>query len=288
MAAVAQELGYTAGAVSQQIARLEKSVGAPLVTKVGRGVRLTDAGQVLAHHAEAMLRAEQQALSAARETLTTVSGRIAIGVFGSSLASLLAPRVVTTLAEDYPGIVVRTVEVETDDFASAVRRGQVDVAFGLDYSTAPVPRNAGVEVLTLNTETFSLAAHPGLTSTPVISLSEAAEWPWILTPASTYFGQAIRNACRAAGFEPRVAHQITDTTASLSLAAAGHGVTPVTPLMVRLAHSSSQHTISLSESIERHIVLVRAGADRARPTVRAVTAAVAKALDTLGQPAEPA
>ena len=61
MAAVAEELGYTAGAVSQQLARLEAAVGQPLLSKVGRGVRLTDAGRVLADHAIEVLRAEEAA-----------------------------------------------------------------------------------------------------------------------------------------------------------------------------------------------------------------------------------
>lgn len=89
MAAAAQELGYTPRAVSQQIARLETVVGAPLVQ--GRpGVRLTDAGQVLAQHAETVLRAESAALAAARSTRTNLTGRVAIGVFGTSAASILA------------------------------------------------------------------------------------------------------------------------------------------------------------------------------------------------------
>ncbi len=286
MAAVAQELGYTPGAVSQQIARLETTVGAPLVIKVGRGVRLTDAGQVLAQHAESVLRAEEAALSAARATRTNVTGRIAIGVFGTTAASILAPMVVTRLARAHPGIEVRTFEVEVDDFAIAVRRGQVDIAFGLDYSTAPVPRDPRIEFIQLNSERFSLAANRDLAVESVVDLARAADWPWILTPATTYFGQAIRNACRTAGFEPRVVHEITDTSASLSLAAAGHGVTPVTPLMVRLAHPHRSHVLGLTENIQRHIVLVRHHADRDRPTVRAATAAVQQAVDSLNRPDE--
>lgn len=284
MAAAAEELGYTPGAVSQQIARLETTVGVPLVTKVGRGVRLTDAGQVLARHADTVLCAEEAALSAARATRTNVTGRVSIGVFGTTAASILAPVVVTELAGSHPGIEVRTFEVDVDDFVSAVRRGQVDIAFGLDYSTAPVPRDPRVEFRLLNTERFALAANPDLASSPVIDLVEAADWPWILTPASTYFGQAIRNACRTAGFEPRVVHEITDTSASLSLAAAGHGVTPVTPLMVQLAGSAQSHVLELTEDIHRHMVLVRHHADRDRPTVRAATVAVQHAVELLSRP----
>lgn len=53
-------------------------------------MRLTDAGQVLAQHAETVLRAESAALAAARSTRTNLTGRVAIGVFGTSAASILA------------------------------------------------------------------------------------------------------------------------------------------------------------------------------------------------------
>ncbi len=288
MAAVAEELGYTPGAVSQQLARLEATVGTPLVTKVGRGVRLTDAGRVLARDAESVLRAEQAALSAARATRTMVTGRIDIGVFGTSAAAILAPVVVTELVRDHPGLEVRTLEIEVDDFAGAVRRGQVDVAFGFDYSTAPLPRDAGVEFVQLGSERFALAAKPGPESTRVIDLAQAADWRWILTPATTYFGQAVRNACRTAGFEPRVGHQITDTVASLSLAAAGHGVTPVTPLMLQLAPTASLDVVGLTEDIRRHVVLARHQADRDRPTVQAATAAIRAAVERIEQPGDQA
>ena len=122
----------------------------------------------------------------------------------------------------------------------------------------------------------------------MIDLAQAADWNWILTPATTYFGQAIRNACRTAGFEPRVAHQITDTAASLSLAAAGHGVTPVTPLMIRLAPAATLHVVALTEDLRRHVVLARHQADRGRPTVQAATAAIRAAAERLDQPGDQA
>ena len=287
MVAVAHELGYTPGAVSQQIARLETTVGSPLVVKVGRGVRLTDAGRVLAQHAEAVLAAEQMALSAARATRTTVTGRIVIGVFGTTAASILAPRVVTELARHHPGIEVQTLEIDLDDFAIAVRRGQVDVAFGFDYAQAPIPRDPGVEFSRLHTERFALAVTPALSPAGPVDLADAADWPWILTPAKTYFGRAIRNACRIAGFEPRVVHEVTDTAASLALAAAGHGVTPVTPWMTRLAHPPLDHVLALTEDLHRDVVLVRHRADRDRPTVRAATAAVEAAVARVGSSTPP-
>jgi len=279
MTAVAQELGYTPGAISQQVAKLEAMVGVSLIIKDGRGVRLTDAGQVLAQHAEAVLNAEETALAAVRATRTTALGPLTIGVFGSTAGAILAPLVVA-LGDQYPGVQVRSHEVSVDDSAAAVRRGQVDVAFGLDYSTAPIPRDPEVELILLKSERFSLAGTPELLSGSGMALNEAAQLPWILTPGYTQFGQAIRNACRAAGFEPRVVHEITDTAACLALADAGLGVTPVTPLMRQLARSTG-HTIALQEDIRRHLVLMRHQATITRPTVAAVTAVARQVVDAV-------
>lgn len=281
MTAVAQELGYTPGAISQQVAKLEAMVGVSLIIKVGRGVRLTDAGQVLAQHAESVLNAEEAALAAVRATRTTAFGPLTIGVFGSTAGAVLAPLVIA-LGDQYPGVEVYSQEVSVDDSAAAVRRGQVDVAFGLDYSTAPIPRDPEVEFILLKSERFSLATTPLLLSHTEIALADAAELPWILTPGYTQFGQAIRNACRASGFEPKVVHEVTDTAACLALADAGLGVTPVTPLMQQLARSTG-HTTALQEDIRRHLVLMRHQATFTRPTITAVTAVAHQVVDAAYQ-----
>lgn len=187
----------------------------PLVTRVGRGVRLTDAGRVLADHADAVLRPEDTAVAAVRALQATMTGRLTIGTFGSAGAALLAPLVVA-LAQEHPGIDVRSQVVEVDDSAAAVRRGQVDVAFGVDYANAPIPRDPDVQFIRLRSERFLLAAPPGFDTEPSIELARAADRPWILTPGATQFGQAIRNACRAVGFESRVLHEVTDTAVCLA------------------------------------------------------------------------
>jgi DNA-binding transcriptional LysR family regulator len=269
MAAVAQETGYTAGAISQQLARLEAVVGQPLLTKAGRGVRLTDAGRVLAAHAENLLQAEEAALSAARATTGDLVGQVTLGVFGSTAAALLAP-LVLRLRDDHPGITLRSREISVDESVSAVRRGEVDLAFGMDYPGSPLPRDPVTDVVHLRQEQFVLAVPDTHDSPEHVQLAQAREWPWILTPERTPFGSAIRNACRLAGFEPDVIHEVTDTAAAILLATNGLGITPVTPLMLHLAVRSPR-MVTLHEHVERTIVLIRHRADRARPTISAVT-----------------
>ena len=101
MVAVADQLGYTPGAVSQQIAALEKAVNTPLIAKVGRKVVLTDAGTVLAEHAEAILAAEQAALDAVLNVRDHVAAPVLVGTFGSTAAALL-PAVVARRTPTIP------------------------------------------------------------------------------------------------------------------------------------------------------------------------------------------
>jgi len=273
MVAVAEELGYTPGAVSQQIAALEKSVRTPLITKAGRKVLLTDAGVVLAEHAETILAAEQAALDAVLNMREHIAAPVLIGVFGSTAAALLPP-VVARAQVDHPLMRVRSRELDIDDALEAVARGRVDVAFGLDYPAVPLPRMAGVEILTLRQERYGLAISPGahgIGTEATVDLLEAADWDWILPPADTHHGAAIRRACRQHGFEPKASHEIIDTAATLTLVSKGLGVAPVTNMMMALNSSVPIVRARLRQEMLRTVVLIRLRGAAARPTVRAVT-----------------
>ena len=94
-------------------------------------------------HAEELLAAEARAVSATRAARDSVAGPLVVGTWGSTAAGLLAP-VVARLAEAFPEVVVTSREVDLDAVSAAVRHGEVDVAFGLDYVDAPIPRDRAV------------------------------------------------------------------------------------------------------------------------------------------------
>ena len=273
MVAVAEELGYTPGAVSQQIAALEKSVNARLTTRVGRKVALTDAGIVLAQHADQVLAAERAALDAVLNVRDHLAAPVLLGTFGSTAAALL-PAVVARAHDAYPQMQLRSIELDVDDALDAVASGRVDAAFGLDYPSLPQPRTPGIDIKPHREERFSLAVSPGaygMRTESRIDLRDAAGWNWILPPSNTHYGAAMRTVCRQHGFEPATSHEIIDTAVTLALASKGLGVAPVTDMMIGLNSSVPIIRIALVQEIVRKIVLIRpAGAD-ARPTVRAVT-----------------
>ena len=106
--------------------------------------------------------------------------------------------------------------------------------------------------------------------------------PWILPPAETRYGRVIRNACRRAGMEPDVVYEVMDTAASLALAAAGAGVTPVTPLMQALAPDARLRVVGLRQDITRSVCLAERIRPASRPSVAYVAATVRRVLEEAG------
>lgn len=277
--AVADALGYTPGGVSQQIAGLERATGMKLLRRTGRRVELTDAGRTLARHAERILTTEAEAVEALERTRDEVSGTLKAGLFTTAAAEILPPAL-RRAREVHPGLTVRSRDMDVDEIYDAVASGAVDLALGLDYPDVPIPRDPDLRVTRLHRERFQLAAPAGsMAGRSVISLTDTRELGWILPSAISYYGRAVRTACRRAGVEPVVQHEVTDTAATLALVEAGVGVSTVTDLMLRLRPSHFD-TVQLSETIERHIVVVFRSAAEHRPTVAALVEVLRSVAET--------
>jgi DNA-binding transcriptional LysR family regulator len=277
MTAAAAALGYTAGAVSQQMAALERSVGVDLFVQVGRRIQLTDAGRVLAEHAVRILEAERAAKAALAEVGERISAHVRVGVFGTAAAALLPPAL-ARLQHEQPGVTVRSIEVDVDAATSAVAAGAVDIAFGLDYGDAPIPRSRDVALVGLRSERFRIAvAASREMKHRTVSLVDLADEGWVLPPAATHYGLAIRMACRRAGFEPRVVHEVTDTATSLAMVAADLGIAPVTDLMLAL-RSRHVTALPLLETTSREIVLAHRRNPMPQPGTMAVIDAIRRSV----------
>jgi DNA-binding transcriptional LysR family regulator len=285
LAAAAEHLGYTPGAVSQHLASLEAALGVALVERSGRHLVLTDAGRVMAEHAEVLLAAEARAVDATRSALDDVAGPLVVGTWGSSAATLLAP-IISRMSVAFPEVDITSREVDLDSTTASVKHGEVDVAFGLDYLDAPVPRDKSLDLVRLRPEEFAVAVRAGSTHDPrirptaagkttgsaesrdYIEVDELNDVPWILPPEDSQYGRALRSGFRRLGVEPRVAHEVTDTAASLQLAAAGLGATLMTGLMRRLNTSVDLTTLHMREPLTRQIVLISRGDVAQRQPVR--------------------
>lgn len=276
IAAAAASLGYTPSAVSQQLASLERALGVELLEKVGRNVRLTDAGRALVEHATAVLDRADATRAVVEQALAVPAGDVRLSVFPSFAASLL-PELLVRLADDHPALLVRSVELDPDVAPDAVAAGRVDLALVLGYPHATVPRPTGIEWRTLWTEPFRLVVPEGDPLDGSVDLAELAGRPFVAGPLSSSCGRFTVNACRAAGFEPDVRHEIDGFDATLQLVAAGAGVT-LAPDLVLLDPPPGVRLLELDQPLHRTIELAARPSSLARPAVRAVVDVVEEVL----------
>lgn len=134
----AHEMQYSPSGVSQQMAALEREIGAPVLERRGRGIVLTEVGWVLLEHAEILLAAERDAQSAVEQVRDTLAVELTVGVFSTVAAGLISS-IVSDLALRHLEVRLRTRETDPDDVGVQLRHGHLDVAFLIDYPDANEP-----------------------------------------------------------------------------------------------------------------------------------------------------
>src|SRR5215217_107990 len=133
----ARALDYTPSAISQQLAVLEREAGATLLERVGRNVRLTDAGRLLVRHAATLLdgmeaaEAELAALAAGRP-----AGVVRVASFQSAFLRIVAPAI-AALTTAQPDVRIEATEQEVEEAVPALRLQQLDAVVGDEYDGLP-------------------------------------------------------------------------------------------------------------------------------------------------------
>jgi DNA-binding transcriptional LysR family regulator len=280
--AAAEALHYSPSGVSQQLAALEKEVGAPLFERLGRGLRITDVGRVLLEHADVLLTAERAAQAAVEDVRGTMSAPLTVGVF-ATVAAGLVPHLVADLRFSTPDLRLRTREVDPEDALPELHLGHLDLAFLIDYPDATEPWPTSVTLHRIGTDSLRLAAPPGLLprrrTVPLASLSDT---PWVLSGSHTYYGRAVRAACRRAGFEVEVTHEVDEQATALAMVRAGLGVTLVSELALDDTTTPGVDVHRLVEPVRRQILVAHDVATTARPAVRAFVRSARRAARAAG------
>ncbi|MGM7670045.1 LysR family transcriptional regulator [Microbacterium sp. A93] len=284
--AVAVALHYSPSGVSQQLAQLERDVGVRLVERHGRRLLLTELGLLLAEHAEEILGSVDRATLALEQAQNGVTARLTAGVW-ASVASSLVPRALTTLAIDHPGIVVRTVELDPENSASAVKDGTLDLSFVIDYSVTATHIEPALSQTLVAVERLHAAVPAGMVPTETVRLAQLAEYPWILAPASDHFGRAVRTACHQQGFDPRIVHTVAEQPTALAMAAGGLGVSLVSDLALEVLPAGVD-IIALEEPVMRTVSIAYRTSPTPRQSIRLVIDAFRRTAAEKGLAAGPA
>lgn len=165
-------------ALSQQMTRLEDEVGKPLLVRSSRGVRPTDNGEALYHHARFILRQLDQAVSVARQEHANVSGRVSLGMAPTTVCALGLP-LIKHLSAKYPGIVVNVIEAMSGHLEHMTQLGELDLVILFNPTVA---LDLSMESL-LEEELFVILPRDSKMIAPDredITLHEVAKLPLIL------------------------------------------------------------------------------------------------------------
>ncbi|MGL5864165.1 MAG: LysR substrate-binding domain-containing protein [Phycicoccus sp.] len=220
----AARLHVTQPAISQQVRQLEKGLGVTLVDRRARPVRPTASGERLLEHARRLLDGASDAAIDVQNIGLGRAGVLRVGyVHGGLFETLVA--IVRALAERRPDVRVTPVQVPSGEQHSSLLRQQVDLVLGRDVHRVDddlvVRRPLGTDLLIA----LLPEAHP-LAGGSTVELAALAEERFVFFARrlEPRIFDAYVQACRGAGFTPRVVHEVTDAQTQAVLAAAGSAV----------------------------------------------------------------
>ncbi|MDX8049875.1 LysR family transcriptional regulator [Lentzea sp. BCCO 10_0798] len=123
----AKQLHYSQPSVSHHLARLEAATGVKLVQRIGRGIRLTSEGQLLARRASEIVGRVDAATTELAAQVGLQSGRVRVAA-NASTAATIVPRAAAALAREHPGLELSLFERHPVDALAMLRHGEAEVA----------------------------------------------------------------------------------------------------------------------------------------------------------------
>jgi DNA-binding transcriptional LysR family regulator len=270
--AAAKELTYSQPSVSHHLARLEAETGAKLLQRVGRGVRLTPAGQLLADRAAEILGRIDAAGAELSAHVGLSAGRVRLAGFSSAIGSLL-PGAMSALAQQHPNLQVTLTDAHPPEALELLRTGEVEVAVIFRYDeTEPEPD--GVRLHHLLDDPVYL-----LTKKRSRGLTAHRDSTWIA--GCDRCRSHLLSLCEEEGFEPRIGYVSDDMVVMQTLVAAGLGVTTIPGLALR-AHRIEDVVARELPGSRRHVYAATYGEPPDPPATAALVEALEAASDASG------
>src|SRR4051812_21701030 len=265
--AAAKELSYSQPSVSHHLARLEAETGAQLLQRVGRGIRLTPAGLLLAARAAEILGRLDAAGAELSAHVGLNAGRVRLAGFSSAIGSLV-PDALAPLAQRHPGLEVSLTDTHPPEALGLLRTGQVEVALIFRYDeTEPEPEGVRLHHL-LDDPVYLLSARRKR------GLSGLRDATWIA--GCDRCRSHLVSLCAEEGFEPRIGFSSDDMVVMQALVAAGLGVTTIPGLALR-AHRADGIVAQELPGSRRHVYAATYGEAPDPPATTALVEALVEA-----------
>ncbi len=278
--AAAASLGVSQQALSQTLRRLEARIGVPVTARAGRGVVLTEAGRVLARHAETVVHAIDQAADELDDLRGLRAGTVRVAAFPSA-SSTVVPRLLGGLAAAHPGLGFGYLEAEPPEAVAAVRAREADVALTFAYPDDPDDPGArsldGLESRPLWRETLwaVLPESRALRHRGPLALHDLAADRWIA--GCVRCRRHLVSACARSGFAPATSFETDNVAAAVGMVQAGLGVALLPSLALATAPLPRGVVRRRISGVgERVVHVVTAPGGSASPAVHAAVAALVR------------
>jgi DNA-binding transcriptional LysR family regulator len=224
IAAAAGAMQLTPSAVSQQLAALERETGSKLLERVGRSVRLTDAGRLLVRHADIIATAVAEAEAELAGMREAVTGDFRFSAFPTAARAVM-PSVLAALSQRYPDLRLSLRDLEAAESVAALRLGEVDIAIVDEYEGMALPGESAYERHDVLRDPVYIAFPPDRPDSQApVGLWDLRDEHWIMDAENSRFFEMTLLACRRAGFEPHIRSQCRDFSVIVALVEAGIGI----------------------------------------------------------------
>ncbi|MFI5688486.1 LysR family transcriptional regulator [Streptomyces sp. NPDC051636] len=279
-AVAARDLRYTASAVSQQIAALEKETGLVLFEREAHSIRATAAAHRLVELGTPVLAALDDLDYQVQQLATGATGRLRLGSFPTASVRLV-PAALAALVATHPKAQIQLTEGEPGELVTALGQGELDLALVYEYALSPRHWPDELTRHTLLREDLLLLSPSG--NRLNVGLPGLSRARWITSREGTGGAQALIRLCAAAGFDADIAFRSNDYDVVRELVSARLGVA-VVPALGHAATAGIDAT-RLTERFAHRTVLALHRTENSNPllgtTLSALRNAVPEAEDHL-------
>ncbi|QTD47126.1 LysR family transcriptional regulator [Ottowia testudinis] len=224
IARAADQLHISQSPLSRQILALEARLGLRLFEREGKRLRITAVGVAYTMRCQALLDHASQLEQHARQEALGLAGELRVAYVESAAYCGVLQRAVLRFQEAAPQAQLHLLSMRTEAQWDALEHGDVDVA--LAHRACLPGRHVVSRCVWREPFWLALPADHRLASEPVLRSGHLRKERFVFVSkvASPVGYEALRNACKAAGFNPLIAHEVSDPQVALSFVAQGLGV----------------------------------------------------------------
>lgn len=263
----AEVLGISQPPLSQQIQRLEREVGTPLLHRLTRGVELTDAGAAFYEDARKIVALSDAALEKAKGIARGVNGKLYLGVTSSNAFHSTIFSTIAQFHHDYPNVALHQKEANMATLMHELDEGVIDAAF----VRLPCDSSKFFNLRMIAREPMLIALHHRhpLAGRRALALADLQDTPPIVFPQQVAPGlyDLIDSACREAGIHMENKIQASQFSSSLSMVAAGFGFALIPESMACFHHPQLTFQRMKAPALQTEVALAWRKFERS-PTVK--------------------